>query len=530
MLIGRPFSGRDVMKNHICFSIFVLLCLTSCTTGLGDNIYFLDYTEAKEKEEKSDDDNLSTNTCIKNESPYKIVVFKDSLREEVLCNVNAYDSVSIYMEPSLTDTVCYVTYYIKLSEDFSIPYYSNDCFVIVPSRQRDIQSVIVYSPDEIQIQDCYVIIQNECKKEIFFKYGNSELISLDNNGAATNHSSIILPEEEGLYKINPMYFENISNYSISTSNGNVFNLADKIVSFKPGCIYKLIIKNTSNGKNECLLKSISSFVINPSNGNGLEEISEVFITYNTNCSSKISTKRIPIGKSLSSLELPVIKRPGYTFSGWYLGSKKITSGYLAMENLTLSAKWSLTNYTASTLNQLDLSRLEDEYILCVCGNLTESDLNLIASKIEKANKNITLDLYRVTGLTEINCRALYEYSSRFGKCYYMKSIRLPYSLKKVGDYAFTYCRHLEKVEISEGTTSLGSFTFYNCTNLKSITIPNSITAIGYAPFSYCSSLSTINYRGTKAQWNSISKNNWRENAYSCISKVVCSDGIIELNR
>ncbi len=110
------------MKNHICFFIFVLLCLTSCTTGLGDNIYFLDYTEAKEKEEKSDDDNLSTNTCIKNESPYKIVVFKDSLREEVLCNVNAYDSVSIYMEPPLTDTVCYVTYYIKLSEDFSIPY------------------------------------------------------------------------------------------------------------------------------------------------------------------------------------------------------------------------------------------------------------------------------------------------------------------------------------------------------------------------------------------------------------------------
>ncbi len=38
-----------------------------------------------------------------------------------------------------------------------------------------------------------------------------------------------------------------------------------------------------------------------------------------------------------------------------------------------------------------------------------------------------------------------------------------------------------------------------------MTIPDSVTSIGNYAFYQCTSLATINYTGTKEQWNAISK-------------------------
>ena len=144
--------------------------------------------------------------------------------------------------------------------------------------------------------------------------------------------------------------------------------------------------------------------------------------------------------------------------------------------------------------------------------------------------NITLDISKVNGLKEIKCNGISEYNSRFGSCLYLKSLILPKDLQKLGDYAFTYCRYLECIEIAEGTTYISDLVFYQCKKLNTVIIPESVISIGYGAFSYCNSLGTITYKGTKAQWNSISKNNWRENAYSSVARVVCSDGVIDLNK
>lgn len=523
------------MKKYFCFLFFVLLYLTSCTNSAGDGMNLTDCTEYSVADDsaenyKTDDapsaDELSANLTFKNESPYRIKIFKDSFRENELCVINAGVTKAVYETVSLSDVVYYITYYIKLSNDFAIPYSSNDCFVILPFRKNKIQSLRIYSPDKIDIQDCYMIIENESKKEIIFKHGNSELIPLGNNGEIINQSSIIMSGEKGLYKISSINFDAISKYSLTTINDTAFSLADKILSFIPGSVYKIVLKDESNGGQVCSLMALSSFDKILNDG-GLEETTYITVSYQTNFSSKISPKKIQIGTGLTSAQLPFLFRSGYTFAGWFLGNEKISNGYIAMKDLSLSAKWDFTYYTSSTLNQINLSNLEGQYCLHIKGQITEGDLGIIADKIRVSNNSITLDLSKATGLPEIKCNGISEYNSKFSSCYYLKAIILPDTLQRLGNYAFTYCRYLEEIEIPEGTLTVGDLAFYQCNNLSSVTIPKTVTSIGYGAFSYCSKLNSINYRGTKAQWNLISKNNWLENAY--IRRVVCSDGVIELN-
>ena len=522
------------MKKYFCFILFVLLYLISCTNIAGVSQNLIDCTEDfvdedSVEEDKTDDvpsaGELSANLTFKNESPYRIKIFKESFRENELCEINAGEAKSVYETESLSDVVYYITYYIKLGNDFEIPYFSNDCFVILPFRKNRIQTLKIYSLDKIDIHDCYMIIENESKKEIIFKHGNSELIPLDNESEIINQSSIIMPDGKGLYKISSVNFDAISKYSITTINGAAFNLADKILSFIPGSVYKIVLKDKSNGELDCSLKALASFDKILIDG-GLEETSYITVSYQTNFSSKISPKKIQIATGLTSAQLPVLFRNGYNFAGWFLGNEKISTGYTVMNDISLSARWDYAYYTASTLNQINLSNLDGQYRLHIKGQITEVDLEIIAGKIRGANNSITLDLSKVTGLSEIKCNGISEYNSKFSSCYYLKAIILPDTLQKLGDYAFTYCRYLEKIEISEGTLTVGDLAFYQCNNLSSVNIPKTVTTIGFGAFCYCSKLNSINYRGTKAQWNSIEKNNLLYNSY--IKRVVCSDGVIEL--
>ena len=62
---------------------------------------------------------------------------------------------------------------------------------------------------------------------------------------------------------------------------------------------------------------------------------------------------------------------------------------------------------------------------------------------------------------------------------------------------------------------------------SNVTIPGGVTKIGSLAFAYCSSLLSLEFGGTKAQWESIrKKDSWHEHVHA--RSVQCADGDVFL--
>ena len=119
-------------------------------------------------------------------------------------------------------------------------------------------------------------------------------------------------------------------------------------------------------------------------------------------------------------------------------------------------------------------------------------------------------------------------SSAFSGCRGLTSVTIPDSVTSIGDNAFRNCKWLTSITIGNNVTSIGERAFMGCDGLTSVTIGKGVTSIGAEAFNYCS-LTTINFNGTIAQWNAISKGvNWKERVPSACN-VVCTDGTISIS-
>ena len=79
----------------------------------------------------------------------------------------------------------------------------------------------------------------------------------------------------------------------------------------------------------------------------------------------------------------------------------------------------------------------------------------------------------------------------FQECDKLTDIVIPGSVEQLGDGVFLRCRSLRRVVIPGSVKRIGNYMFQDCTGLSEVVIPDGVKAIGYAAFSGCSVLRAI---------------------------------------
>lgn len=139
--------------------------------------------------------------------------------------------------------------------------------------------------------------------------------------------------------------------------------------------------------------------------------------------------------------------------------------------------------TAGTLGEEILKQVDyvtDVNELVINGPLNDDDFYQIQ---QRTTNLIAIDM---TGAT---MEALPErfFSERSA----ILDIKLPATLKSIGNYAFYRCYGLTQITIPEGVTDMKEYVFRECYSLKNISLPTTLTEIGRYTFYQCNSIETI---------------------------------------
>ena len=78
----------------------------------------------------------------------------------------------------------------------------------------------------------------------------------------------------------------------------------------------------------------------------------------------------------------------------------------------------------------------------------------------------------------------------FADCVNLDDLKIPSSVRYIGDKAFFNCSKLTSIVLPRGLTSMGWYAFTG-SSFTNITLPNSVESIGFRAFYECSSLTSI---------------------------------------
>lgn len=119
-------------------------------------------------------------------------------------------------------------------------------------------------------------------------------------------------------------------------------------------------------------------------------------------------------------------------------------------------------------------------------------------------------------------------NNAFADCTSLTNIEIPNGVTDIGNHAFYGCSSLTSIEIPNGVTSIGFCAFQDCSSLTNIRIPNSVKNIKNSVLANCTSLTRIDYQGTMAEWNAISKSSYWDSKAGMFT-IHCTDGNISRN-
>ena len=244
------------------------------------------------------------------------------------------------------------------------------------------------------------------------------------------------------------------------------------------------------------------------------------------------------GEKLASFHLPMLGPfENYSFVGWFIGNYQITENYVIYSNVTLTAKWILTEQEYLIKYELNGGAFQmyeyypdsyqysatDSYFLSApirqgytfigwyrnqyfAGSpITEisagtyGDLKLYAKwePIEWTSETIeNLDLslfeeeYTVKVIGEITDVTLNTIINKIHNANSPINLDLSKATgitditrNQSGDSIFKNCLSLKKIILPNCLTSIGTYAFWSCSSLESIIIPENVTAIGSMAFS-----------------------------------------------
>lgn len=99
-------------------------------------------------------------------------------------------------------------------------------------------------------------------------------------------------------------------------------------------------------------------------------------------------------------------------------------------------------------------------------------------------------------------------NNAFFGCSSLNYISFGNGIESIGSSAFNGCTSLDVLRISDSVKSIGSSAFWNCTSLREVLIGNGVQSIESYAFGNCTKLEKIYYNSSKSEWDKISVNSY----------------------
>lgn len=243
--------------------------------------------------------------------------------------------------------------------------------------------------------------------------------------------------------------------------------------------------------------------------NGLQNIGSGAFCFSGLTSVSIPSTTEEIGASAfyqcRSLETVELSSGLKTIGSYAFGYCIKLSGITIPDSVTAIGEGAFTSCEAMKYATLPsaLEKIEADVFFC-CISL--EDVSIPATVTE-----IKTYAFRHTAITNLVIPDSVETigTSAFSHCAKLEQVTLPSQLQKLERAVFWRCTALKQITLPDTVTEIGRSAFSACSSLESIVIPASVTKIDERAFTDCKALKTVDYLGSREQWDQINLNTYK---------------------